>query len=204
MLHTRIQTSKILKLTANNTALMGRLADSLGCSSVHQVNSRELKQPRPRRQQERHKFAYLTIKNNSFARFARAFFIFWHLADVLDLSTTWNDLFCSCLDDVSIRWQMFNVVFLPLKRWFQFNSKIVWPHFANVMSLNNSEIIPEMQSDIFIWRSCCRRRRVCLNSLVSKKWRRQRQRHKSMIWLVEWGKIIVLHVRHTFWCEFLM
>ena len=24
-----------------------------------------------------------------------------------------------------------------------------------------------------------------------------------MIWLVEWGKIIVQHVRHTFWCNFL-
>ena len=49
---------------------------------------RELKQPRRRRQQERHKFAYLTMKNSTFARFARAFFIFGHLADVLDLSTT--------------------------------------------------------------------------------------------------------------------
>ena len=29
------------------------------------------------RQQERHKFAYLIMKNNSFARSARAFFIFW-------------------------------------------------------------------------------------------------------------------------------
>ena len=51
-------------------------------------NNRELKQPRRRRQQERHKFAHLTMKNNTFARFARAFFIFGHLADVLDLSTT--------------------------------------------------------------------------------------------------------------------
>ena len=50
--------------------------------------TRELKQPRRRRQQERHKFAYLTMKNSTFARFARAFFIFGHLADVLDLSTT--------------------------------------------------------------------------------------------------------------------
>ena len=38
-----------------------------------------------RRQQERHKFVYLTVKNN---RFARAFFIFGHSADVLVLSTT--------------------------------------------------------------------------------------------------------------------
>ena len=38
-----------------------------------------------------------------------------------------------------------------------------------------------------------------------KKWRRQRgqRRHKSMIWLVEWGKIIVLHVQQDFWCNFL-
>ena len=38
-----------------------------------------------------------------------------------------------------------------------------------------------------------------------KIWRRQRQRqrHKSMIWLVEWRKIIVLPVRHAFWCNVL-
>ena len=40
------------------------------------MESRELKQPRRRRQQKPHKFAYLTMKNSSFARFARAFFIF--------------------------------------------------------------------------------------------------------------------------------
>ena len=129
-------------------------------------NIRELKQPRRRRQQERHKFAYLTMKNNTFARFARAFFIFGHLADVLDLSTTWNDLFCSCPDDVSMWWQMFNFVSLTLKRWFQFNSRIVWTHVASVMTLSNSEMIAEMRSYIFSLRSCCRRRRVCLNSLI--------------------------------------
>ena len=73
-------------------------------------------------------------KNNTFARFARAFFIFWHFADVLVLSTTWNDLFCSCVDDVSIWWQMFNFVFLSLKRWFQLNSRIVRTYFASVMT----------------------------------------------------------------------
>ena len=36
-----------------------------------------LKQPRRRRQQEPHKFAYLTMKSSIFARFARAFFIFF-------------------------------------------------------------------------------------------------------------------------------
>ena len=73
---------------------------------------REFTQPRRQRQQERHKFAYLTVKNNRFARFARAFFIFGHSADVLVLSTTWNDLFCSCEDDVSTWWR--NVQFCLL------------------------------------------------------------------------------------------
>ena len=109
------------------------------------------------------------MKNSTFARFARAFFIFGHLADVLDLSTTWNDLFCSCPDDVSMWWQMFNFVSSPLKCWFQFNSRIVWTHFASVMTLNNSEMIAEIRSYIFIWRSCCRRRRLCLNSLIPLK-----------------------------------
>ena len=40
------------------------------------ADNRELKQLRRRQQQERHKFAYLTMKNSIFARFARAVFIF--------------------------------------------------------------------------------------------------------------------------------
>ena len=39
-------------------------------------NNREFTQIRRRQQQERHKFAYLIMKNNSSARFARAVFIF--------------------------------------------------------------------------------------------------------------------------------
>ena len=74
------------------------------------------------------------MKNSIFARFARAFFIFWHFEDVLVLSTTWNDLFCSCVDNVSIWWQMFNFVFLCPKRWFQFNVRIVRTHFSSVMT----------------------------------------------------------------------
>ena len=131
------------------------------------TSNRELKQPRQRRQQEGHKFAYLTIKNNSFARFARAFFIFSHFADVLVRSTTWNDLFCSCVDDLSIWWQKFNFVFLSLKAWFQFNSRIVGTHFVSVMTLNNLKIIAETRSYIFRWRFRCRQRRVCLRSLLS-------------------------------------
>ena len=40
------------------------------------LKNRDLTQPRRRRQQERHKFAYLIVKKSSFARFARAVFIF--------------------------------------------------------------------------------------------------------------------------------
>ena len=39
-------------------------------------SNRELKQPRRQRQQKPHKFAYLTMENSIFARFARAYFIF--------------------------------------------------------------------------------------------------------------------------------
>ena len=51
------------------------------CSTIifpHSTNQiiRELSQPRRRRQQERLNFAYMIVKNNSFARFARAVFIF--------------------------------------------------------------------------------------------------------------------------------
>ena len=92
---------------------------------------------RRRRQQKPHKCAYLTMENSIFARFARAYFIYWHFEDVLVLSTTWNDLFCRCVDDESIWWQMFNFVFLCLKRWFQFNARTVRTHFLSITTLNN-------------------------------------------------------------------
>ena len=106
---------------------------------------RELKQPRRRRQQKPHKFAYLTMKNRIFALFPRAFFSYWHFEDVLVLSTTSSDLFSSCLDDVSIWLQMFNFLFLCPKRWFQFNSRIVRTHFSNIMTLNNWKMIAERE-----------------------------------------------------------
>ena len=102
------------------------------------------------------------MKNSTFARI----FIFWHFEDVLAISTTWNNLFCSCVDDVSIWWQMFNFVFFSLKHWFQFNSRIVRTHFSSIMTLNNWKMIAETRSYFFRWRSCFRRRRVCLSSLV--------------------------------------
>ena len=131
------------------------------------VCSRELKQPRWRCQQEPHKFAYLTMKNSIFVRFARAYSIFWHFDDVLVLSTTWNDQFCRCVDDVNIWWQMFNFVFLCPKRWFQFNSRIVRTHFWSIKTLSNWKMIAETRSCIFRWRSRFRRGHVCLSSLLT-------------------------------------
>ena len=89
------------------------------------------------------------MKNSIFARFARALFIFWHFEDVLALFTTWNDLFCSCVDDVRIWWQMFNFVFLCPQRWFQSNSRLVRTHFSSIMTLNNRKMIAETLSYIF-------------------------------------------------------
>ena len=45
--------------------------------------------------------------------------------------------------------QMSYFVFLPLKRWLQFNSRIVRAHFESVMTLNNYEVIAETRSYIF-------------------------------------------------------
>ena len=109
-----------------------------------------LTQPRRRPQQERHKYTYLSTKNNRFSPFASEFFLFLHFADILVLSTTWNDLFRSCVDYVSVWWwQMFNFVLLSQKLWIQFISRIVRTHFASVMTLNNCEIIAETQKVTF-------------------------------------------------------
>ena len=98
--------------------------------AVRLFSNRDLEQPRWRRKQERHKYA---TKNSSFAHFARrAFFSIWHFKAVLFLSTSWNDLFCSCVDDVSMLWHIFSFVFLLLKHWFQYNFRIVRAHFASV------------------------------------------------------------------------
>ena len=56
------------------------------------------------RQQERHKFAYLTVKNNGFARFARAFFSFLDISQTFLFfprreMTCFADLFCGRLAD---------------------------------------------------------------------------------------------------------
>ena len=119
---------------------------------------RKLKQPRRQRQQERDKFAYLTMKNNTFARSARVF-----MAGVLVLST-WNDQFCIFVDEVS-KCSIMSSYLRIKKHWFQFNSRIVRTHFASLMTLNNWEMIAGTRSYIFRWRSRCRRCCLWLSSL---------------------------------------
>ena len=59
-------------------------------------------------------------------------------------------------------------------------------------------IVPHSTNQINgFWRRGCRCRRTWLSSLKTLRRRRHWQRgKKTMIWLVQWGKIIVLHVRH--------
>ena len=143
-------------LTGKIGVTVGHLlvSDSTACTTVV---IRELEQPR-------RQFAYLTMKNSIFARIARALFIFWHFEDVLVLSMTWNDLFCICMDDVSIWWQI--QFCLPTSEaLFPVNSRIVRTHFAIVITLNNWETIAETRSYIFRWRSHCGRSPVFLSSL---------------------------------------
>ena len=68
--------------------VVGELNDDGYEFGLIRKNNRELKQRQPRRQRERHEFAYLVVKNNSFARPARAFFIFVHFVAVVSKTTT--------------------------------------------------------------------------------------------------------------------
>ena len=104
------------------------------------------------------------MNNSSFARFARAFFIFGHFAVVLVLCTTWKDLFCGCMDNVSMWWQMFNFVCWSLKRLFQSNSRKVRTHFTSIMALNNCELWSYV-------RGGQKTRLIFVSESSNKKWR---------------------------------
>jgi len=63
---------------------------------------------------------------------------------------------------------MTNVEFCLLSQVLvQFNSRIFRTHFSSIMTLNNWKMIAETRSYIFRWCSRCRRRCVCLISLIS-------------------------------------
>ena len=62
---------------------------------------REVKQQQRRRQQERHKFAYLLCKNNKFTRPARAFITFVHFFAIVSKKTRWNSQIWGVIKNVS-------------------------------------------------------------------------------------------------------
>ena len=95
-----------------NLSPLVRLLFFFSRSVVCVFETPELKQPRRRGQQKRDKFSYLRWKTLVLQALNEHFSFLDIFADVLVLSTTWNDLFCSCVDDVSIWWQMVNFVCL--------------------------------------------------------------------------------------------
>ena len=54
--------------------------------------------------------------------------------DVLVLSMTWNDLFCSCVDNVTWAYDRKCWILSSPKRWFQFNSRIVNLHCSGIIT----------------------------------------------------------------------
>ena len=127
-----------------------------------------IKQTWRRRQREPHKFAYLTSEWKTALLHALHvhFFFFLHFAVVPVLSTTWNDQFCRFVDTVSTWRQIFMLIFLSLRRWFRFNSRILRTKFANMVIGNNDEMIAQTRSYILRWSSRCRL--LCgLSSLLS-------------------------------------
>ena len=68
-----------------NRSLVAEIIQTTLYSRDNALLEGSLKQPRRRRQQKPHRFAYLTMKNSIFARFARAFFIFWHSRSFYDV-----------------------------------------------------------------------------------------------------------------------
>ena len=91
--------------------------------------NRELKQPRRRRQQKPHKFAYLTVKNY----FCTLCTCIFHLLTFWRRSRSFYDVKWPVL-----QWRrehmMTNVQFVSLcpKRWFQINSRTVRRHYSSI------------------------------------------------------------------------
>ena len=77
----------------------------------------------------------------SFPRFARPFLVFVHFATIPVLSWMWNDLFCSCVDYISIWWQTLNLFFRSSDPPYKFSSSIVSTYFETQMIWNSPEMI---------------------------------------------------------------
>ena len=104
-----------------------------------------------------------TMKNCGFARFTRDLCF----AAVLVLTTTWNDLFCSCVDNVITLRQLFTFFYLSPNRSHEFTPRKVRAHFTSHKTWNNREVIERRWSYIFRGGSRRRCRCACLTSLHS-------------------------------------
>ena len=84
------------------------------------------------------KNVHISQWDSSFARLARASFIFVHFAVFLALTTTWNDLFCCSVDDVNIRqlilW-IVNKVHAKQVAEMRFPNLMIWEYFLSHYSL---------------------------------------------------------------------
>ena len=125
-----------------------------------QDDTSELKQPQQSRREERYKFAYLTMKNGTLARFARTVFLLVHFAGVLVLSipvVKHDDLLCSCVDNGVTTWpQIGDFLLSSLSHSSQINSRIVSKLFESQTTWNNRGMVNEAWTYIFWWPSCYR------------------------------------------------
>ena len=99
----------------------------------------ELKQLWHRRQQKPH-IAYLTMKNSILHALHMHFSFFDILKTFSFFLRREMTFYCSCVDDVSICWQLHKCSVLSSycpKCWFQFNSRTVRTHFSSIMTKNN-------------------------------------------------------------------
>ena len=74
----KVVTGRKKVVTGRKKVVTGRKKVVMGRKKVVMIPlGHRIKQPRRRQQQKPHKFAYLTMQNSIFARFARTFFSFF-------------------------------------------------------------------------------------------------------------------------------
>ena len=115
----------------------------------------ELKQPR-RRCQERHKFGYLTKRNNSVPRFACAFSLHVHVRYRPFHGVKWP-VFPLCRRREHLKTILQFCLISETLIQIIINPRMLKTHFASVITVNNWEIIAETWSFICRWRCRCPR-----------------------------------------------
>ena len=87
------------------------------------------------------------LQNKQFWTLWTCIFVEVHFAAVRSKLTTLNDLFWSCMGNVT--WLRYFVFVFFTKRWWQIHSSIIKTHFARTIILTKQEVI-------FRWCSRCR------------------------------------------------